>query len=110
MQPQEKGYESSIKHRKWLQNAVLVLEALHWMFFLFQTIRVGFYLKTVGFRWSGWHSDALSAALGIKLHVNETSKIFWVLVLRLNQKSFTVREVQLVSMCKENWQNINVRL
>lgn len=53
MQPQEKGYESSIKHRKWLQNAVLVLEALHWMFFLFQTIRVGFYLKTVGFRWSG---------------------------------------------------------
>ena len=52
----------------------------------------------------------LRAALGSELHVNETSKMFRVLALRLDQKSLTVCEVQLVSMYKENWQNVNVRL
>lgn len=60
-----KGYESStLRHIKWLYNAIFMLRVLHWNFFSDQHIRVGFYLNAVLSNrvglCCGWHSALLA--------------------------------------------------
>lgn len=47
IQPWEKVMHHPLHHIKWLDNAIFMLKALHWTFFLDQHIRVGFNLNAV---------------------------------------------------------------